>query len=117
MRSVFPDEFQTARRIIKEEQETLDRAQQQANSIIADAQQQAMILADDQEDGPLPGGRPTPYPAQTDRRDATPATTRRSAGTTSRRSLQVADQHGDTRAPDARRELRPAQHHRNNVPW
>ena len=49
MRSVFPDEFQTARRIIKEEQETLDRAQQQANSIIADAQQQAMILAGDQE--------------------------------------------------------------------
>ena len=38
MRSVFPDEFQTARRIIKEEQETLDRAQQQA-----------MILAGDQE--------------------------------------------------------------------
>ena len=49
MRSVFPDEFQTARRIIKEEQETLDRAQQQASSIIADAQQQAMILAGDQE--------------------------------------------------------------------
>ena len=49
MRSVFPDEFQTARRIIKEEQETLDRAQQQANSSIADAQQQAMILAGDQE--------------------------------------------------------------------
>lgn len=38
MRSVFPDEFQTARRIIKEEQETLDYAQQQA-----------MILAGDQE--------------------------------------------------------------------
>ena len=36
-------------RSIKEEQETLDRAQQQANSIIADAQQQAMILAGDQE--------------------------------------------------------------------
>ena len=49
MRSVFPDEFQTARRIIKEEQETLDRAQQQASAIIADAQQQAMILAGDQE--------------------------------------------------------------------
>ena len=38
-----------ARRILKEEQETLDRAQQQADSIIADAQQQAMILAGDQE--------------------------------------------------------------------
>ncbi len=49
IRRVFPQEFSDARRIIKEEQETLDRAQQQANSIIADAQQQAMILAGDQE--------------------------------------------------------------------
>ncbi len=49
IRRIFPQEFADARRIIKEEQETLDRAQQQANSIIADAQQQAMILAGDQE--------------------------------------------------------------------
>ena len=46
---MFPQEFSDARRIVKEEQETLDRAQQQADSIIADAQQQAMILAGDQE--------------------------------------------------------------------
>ena len=49
IRRVFPQEFTDARRIVKEEQETLDRAQQQASSIIADAQQQAMILAGDQE--------------------------------------------------------------------
>ncbi|MDO4849643.1 MAG: ATPase [Coriobacteriia bacterium] len=49
IRRVFPQEFTDARRIVKEEQETLDRAQQQAASIIADAQQQAMILAGDQE--------------------------------------------------------------------
>ncbi len=49
IRRIFPQEFSDARRIIKEEQETLDRAQQQANSIVADAQQQAMILAGDQE--------------------------------------------------------------------
>ncbi|MGI6229303.1 MAG: ATPase [Tractidigestivibacter sp.] len=49
IRRLFPQEFQDARRILKEEQETLDRAQQQADSIIADAQQQAMILAGDQE--------------------------------------------------------------------
>ena len=46
MRSVFPDEFQTARRIIKEEQETLDRAQQQANSIIGDTRYNAEEYAD-----------------------------------------------------------------------
>lgn len=49
IRRVFPEEFTTARRIIKEENETLDRARTQAESIIADAQQQAMILAGDQE--------------------------------------------------------------------
>ena len=49
IRQVFPQEFLDARRIVKEEQETLDRAQQQADSIIADAQQQAIILAGDQE--------------------------------------------------------------------
>ena len=38
IRRVFPQEFQDARRILKAEQETLDRAQQQA-----------MILAGDQE--------------------------------------------------------------------
>ena len=49
IRRVFTEEFTTARRIIKEENETLDRARTQAESIIADAQQQAMILAGDQE--------------------------------------------------------------------
>lgn len=49
IRRVFPQEFADARRIVKEEAETLERAQQQADSIIADAQQQAMILAGDQE--------------------------------------------------------------------
>ena len=49
IRDRFPQEFYDARRIVKEEQETLDRAQQQADAIIADAQQQARILAGDQE--------------------------------------------------------------------
>ena len=49
IRRVFPTEFQEACRIVKEQQETIQRAQQQADSIIADAQQQAMILAGDQE--------------------------------------------------------------------
>lgn len=49
IRRVFPQEFQDARRIVKEQQDILDHAQQQANGIIADAQQQAMILASDQE--------------------------------------------------------------------
>ena len=34
IRRVFPQEFTDARRIVKEEQETLDRAQQQASAII-----------------------------------------------------------------------------------
>ncbi|MCH3943958.1 MAG: ATPase [Atopobiaceae bacterium] len=49
IRSQFPQEFQDARRIVKEQDEIMVRAQQQADSIIADAQQQAMILAGDQE--------------------------------------------------------------------
>ena len=49
IRRVFPQEFADARRIVKEEAETLERAQMQADSIIADAQQQAMILAGDQD--------------------------------------------------------------------
>ena len=49
IRARFPQEFADSRRIVREEQEMLDRAQQQADSIIADAQQQAMILAGDQE--------------------------------------------------------------------
>ena len=49
IRRIFPQEFLDARRIVKEEQERLDYAQQQADGIIADAQQQAMILAGDQE--------------------------------------------------------------------
>lgn len=49
IRDRFPREFQDARRVLKEEQEILIHAQQQADSIIGDAQQQAMILAGDQE--------------------------------------------------------------------
>lgn len=49
MREVFPQEFQEARRILKERDELLAHAQAQAESIISDAQQQAMILAGDQE--------------------------------------------------------------------
>ena len=49
MRSVFPREFQEARRVLREEGEMLDRAQKQADAIIADAQQQAMVIAGDQE--------------------------------------------------------------------
>ncbi len=49
MRSVFPQEFQDARRVLREEGEMLDRAQKQADAIIADAQQQAMVIASDQE--------------------------------------------------------------------
>ncbi len=49
MRNVFPQEFMDARRILREEGEMLDRAQKQADSIIADAQQQAMVIASDQE--------------------------------------------------------------------
>ncbi len=49
IRDRFPEEFQAARRILREQNEILAHAQQQADSIIADAQQQAMILASDQE--------------------------------------------------------------------
>lgn len=49
MRARFPTEFQDARRVVKEQNEILAHAQQQADSIISDAQQQAMILAGDQE--------------------------------------------------------------------
>lgn len=49
IRMRFPQEFQDARRVVREQDEILAHAQAQANSIIADAQQQAMILAGDQE--------------------------------------------------------------------
>ena len=49
MRRVFPREFDIARRILKEEADTLECAKMQADAIIADAQQQAVILAGDQE--------------------------------------------------------------------
>ena len=49
IRDRFPQEFADSRRIVREEQDMLDRAQQQADSIIRDAQQQAVILAGDQE--------------------------------------------------------------------
>lgn len=49
IRDMFPEQFAQARRILKEEDEILSRAEAQADAIIADAQQQAMILAGDQE--------------------------------------------------------------------
>lgn len=49
IRRIWPEDFAAARRIIREEADILERAQQQADAIIADAQQQAMILAGDQE--------------------------------------------------------------------
>lgn len=49
IRRVFPQEFSDARRIVMQESETLERAQQTADAIIADAQQQARVLAGDQE--------------------------------------------------------------------
>ena len=49
IRQVFPQEFQDARRVLREEGEMLDRAQKQADAIVADAQQQAMVIAGDQE--------------------------------------------------------------------
>jgi cell division septum initiation protein DivIVA len=49
IRDVFPEEFSNARRILKERDEILIHAQQQADSIVADAQQQAAIIASDQE--------------------------------------------------------------------
>ncbi|MGI6755607.1 MAG: ATPase [Atopobiaceae bacterium] len=49
IRSKFPQEFQDARRIIKEQEETLDHARKQADAIIADAQRQAVVIASDQE--------------------------------------------------------------------
>ncbi len=49
IRDRYPSEFQEARKIIKERNEIIALAQQQANSIIVDAQQQAVVLASDQE--------------------------------------------------------------------
>ena len=49
IRRLFPQEFADARRIVREEAETLEHAQQTADAIIADAQQQAVVLAGDQE--------------------------------------------------------------------
>lgn len=49
IRNVFPEEFNAARRVMKEEEEILAHAHQTADTIVADAQQQAMILAGDQE--------------------------------------------------------------------
>lgn len=49
IRDRFPQEFNDARRVLKEQNEIIIAAQNQANAIIADAQQQAMILAGDQE--------------------------------------------------------------------
>ncbi len=49
IRDRYPAEFQEARKIIKERNDILAIAQQQANNIIVDAQQQAVVLAGDQE--------------------------------------------------------------------
>ena len=49
IRDMFPEQFAQARRIIKEEDEILSRAEAQSDAIISDAQQQAVILASDQE--------------------------------------------------------------------
>lgn len=49
IRAMFPEQFAQARRVLKEEDDILSRAEAQADAIIADAQQQAMILASDQE--------------------------------------------------------------------
>ena len=97
IRRIFPQEFSDARRILKEEQEMLDRAQQQANSIIADAQQQAMILAGDQEVVRLAQQQAEGIRDQAATRrpstSATPATTPRSTPTrcspTSRRTSRA----------------------------
>ena len=108
IRRVFPQEFQDARRIIKEEQETLDRAQQQASSIIADAQQQAMILAGDQEIVRLARPVRARHPLQ--RRGV-----RRHGARPPRGEPQEPHELGLARAPDPRRELRPAQHHQQRA--
>lgn len=49
IKDTFPEEFATARRILKEQDEILAHAQQQADSIIADAQQQALTIAGEAE--------------------------------------------------------------------
>lgn len=49
IRERFPTEFQEARRTLREREEILVAAQQQADSIIYDAQQQAVTIASDQE--------------------------------------------------------------------
>jgi cell division septum initiation protein DivIVA len=49
IRSIFPEEFTNARRILREQDEIIERAQVQAESIISAAQSQAMLLASDQE--------------------------------------------------------------------
>lgn len=49
IRRMFPQEFADARRIVAQQSEMLEHAQQAADAIIADAQQQAVVLAGDQE--------------------------------------------------------------------
>lgn len=49
IRDRFPQEFQDARRIVKEQNDILAAANNQAQMIVGDAQQQAMVLAGDQE--------------------------------------------------------------------
>ena len=119
IRRVFPQEFSDARRILKEEQEMLDRAQQQANSIIADAQQQAIILAGDQEvvriaqqqaegirDQAAQYERDTRYNAE-EYADTVLAHLEENLKSLTSSVSRV--------PPDARRELRPAQHHQQRA--
>lgn len=49
IRDMFPQQFSDARRVVSQQNEILERAQQTADAIIADAQQQAIVLAGDQE--------------------------------------------------------------------
>lgn len=49
IRMNFPDEWQQARRIVKEREEMLKAAAAQADSIVSDAQQQAITIASEQE--------------------------------------------------------------------
>lgn len=49
IRMSYPDEWAKSRRILKERDELLASAYQQADSIIADAQQQALTIAGEQE--------------------------------------------------------------------
>ena len=119
IRRVFPQEFTDARRIVKEEQETLDRAQQQASSIIADAQQQAMILAGDQEVVRLAQQQADAIRDQASQYERDTRYNAEEYADTVLAHLRGEPQEphrlGHPRAPDPRRELRPMQHDQQRV--